>query len=246
MTARGLTLVELAVALAVSGILLAAAGGMVAQHLRSLEGLTVRVETEEVSRTAFHVLGREVRVGRPGADWRLGDEAEVLSLRSFTGFARPCGWDAEAGEITVAHQGWGTLESQRDSVLVLPAEGDWRAVGVERLGAGSENDCPLSALEGGGEVERWRLEPFVSHPVALRPFRKTVYHLADGALRVEHGGAGRQPVTPERLADGSFEVRDERVLHAELRLDAGPFAPDRTQRWTVRPLATTTPGAVEP
>lgn len=240
MSRRGLTLVELLVALVLGGVVLAAAGGMLVRHVRALEELAGRVEAEEVGRTTFHLLGGEIRAGRFGRDWSVGDEEHVLSLRSFQGLGRVCRWDSAEREATVAYAGWGTLESERDSVLVLPAEGGWQAVGVERLGSGSAEECPE---DGGvdGPVEVWRLDASMKRPLLVRPFRSTAYHLADEALRVEHGGAGRQPLTPGRLAHGSFAVTEDGDLLLEADLDVEPFGPPRGVSWTLRALPSLSP-----
>ena len=238
MTRRGLTLVELLVALVLTGVIMAAAGRVLVQHLRTLEELTVRTEVEEAGRTAFHLLSTELRAGRPGADWGGGvdgdPDSDVLRLRSFQGFGRVCDWEASDGEVTVAHEGWVTLESERDSVLVLPREGEWQAVGVERVGPAADG-CPLGGVPPGAAMEEevWRLDPFVDEPLLVRPFRHTVYHLADDALRVEQGGAGRQPLTPERLGDGTFEGAAG-SLGVDLRWSVGPGAEDRRETWRFR------------
>jgi len=201
---RGALAVELLLALLLGLTVMVAFVGVAVASLRATAALRSRAEAFELVRTVWVVLDEELRPGMLGRDWQLNGSGEAVSLRAFRGVARPCA-DAAAAEgaggavRTVAVRGRRAADPSRDSLLVLGDDGGWRAFALDRVDPASGCD-----MDPGEVVQRWIWDQAdAPTPVLLRYFERGEYHLADGALRYRRGAAGRQPLTPERLADSS-------------------------------------------
>jgi len=198
---RGALAVELLLALLLGLSVMVASVGVAVASMRATAALWSRAEALEVVRTVWVVLDEELRPGRFGRDWQVHGSGEAVSLRAFRGVARLCAEEDDAGGAvrTVAVRGRRVADPSRDSVLVLGADGGWRAFALNRVDPASGCDT-----NPGEVVQRWSWDQAgAPAPVLLRYFERGEYHLADGALRYRRGAAGRQPLTPERLADSS-------------------------------------------
>jgi type II secretory pathway component PulJ len=215
----GALLAELLVALALGALVLSAFTGMLVSSLRWMQGIWLRAEALEVVRTVWVVLDEELRPGRPGRDWELIGEGEGVALRAFRGVARVCAPVPSGGGWMVAYRGRRGPDPARDSVLVLGADGGWRAFDIEAVGAGS--GC--RAVDG-EVVHRWAwaLPEGIPDPVVARIFERGEYHLSEGALRYRRGAGGRQPLTPERPGGGSGFVEDGEGIGIRLEFGTEP------------------------
>jgi prepilin-type N-terminal cleavage/methylation domain-containing protein len=216
----GFSLAEILVALAVGGVVLAGVVGMIRGASRSVVDQTRRSESAEVLRTVWSVLDEELSAGVPGRDWTLEGEQAVV-LRAYRGVARVCGPGDEAGTWAVAWRGHRAPVPDRDSLLVLRADGRWDPTPL--LEERSGGPCPLEPGEAAG---RWRpggdlaAEPG-GVPVLFRYFERGRYSLEDGAFRYRRGAGGRQPLTPERVEPGSRFLSGEDGPRVLLELDPG-------------------------
>jgi len=216
---RGALAVELLLALLLGLFVMGAFVGVAVGVLRATSALWSRAEALEVVRTVWVVLDEELRPGVFGRDWQLPGRGEAVSLRAFRGVARVCTDQAEAEGAgrTVAVRGRRAADPSRDSLLVLGADGGWRAFGLDRVAPGS--GC---APDPGEVIQRWSWDQAgAPSPVLLRYFERGEYHLADGALRYRRGNAGRQPLTPERLAESSGFHPVPGGVEVELTIDGG-------------------------
>ena len=201
-------LVEMIVALSIGAGLLSALASFVSSSVRWHRSIASRAEGLETARTVWAVLDEELTPTRHGRDWTL-DADGVLHLRAFRGFGRVCP-NAEGAGLIVAFRGERLPELNRDSVLVLRADGEWVAAPLASVGpASAVSGCAVepteSALRVVGPPEGG--EPT---PVLMRFFERGTYHLEDGAFRYRRGGGGRQPLTAERVGSSSaFSVVGE-------------------------------------
>lgn len=190
--------------------------GFLAGTLRWAERITDRVEAVELARTVWMILDQELRPGLPGRDWVLESEVAV-SLRAFRGLGRVCG-PASSG-WRIAYRGARAPDPVRDSVLVLGSDGGWRAGAL--VGVGAAADPAGACAPAPGESLRrleWSLPDDVP-PVFVRVFERGRYSFEDRALRYRRGSGGRQPLTLERVGEGSRLRWDGTALHVVLDVD---------------------------
>lgn len=163
--------------------------------VRVVEGARVLEETRLVG----HVLGLEVRPGLAGRDWSVaGGE---LRLRAFRGLGFACPGQSSAG-WGVNVSGHRNPDSDKDSVLVVTAQGAWRTAALARRSRGRNLNCPTAV---GFAPQTWRLEPAVPDAVAGLYFERGSYRLSDGAFRYRRGSRW-QPLTSAGLAMDSTEL----------------------------------------
>lgn len=172
----GFTVVELLVAGVCAAVLLHMAVSAQIRITGSVREEIARLDEAASLRAAGAVLGRETRWTAAGFDWGApsGDSVPVRAVR---GTAFGCGASG-----LYAFEGFRAPNPVKDSVLVLGADGAWRAsrlVGVTRRGACYE----------------WRLDPEAGSVSVAILFEAGTYHLADETLRYRTGRGGRQPVT---------------------------------------------------
>lgn len=200
----GASLAEALVVLVLAALLVHLAWTTLREQSRAARRAAEVADRLEVARAGRFILDGELRAGVAGRDWTEPRD-DTLAVRAFRGLAVPClaptgGWNG-----TVRYRGVRRPDPAKDSVLILEADGGWRALALDDAWVGEEPPC--SAAVDGPEwtTERWGLgeggaaapEP----PVVVRLFEHGSYHLADGALRYRRGRAGRQPLTPELLDD---------------------------------------------
>lgn len=217
---RGFSLTELLTATVLSGILLSGLVALMERSAALLGNMVARSEAAEALRTTWVILDLELGAGAPGADWELEGET-AIRLRAFRGVARVCDPDGAGGAdgtYEVAWRGWRAPDVARDSVLVLDAAGVWRAAALSGVGAAGTG-C---ADEGGevGATLRWEGSG-AGRPFLVRWFERGRYSLEDGAFRYRRGGEGRQPLTSERIGDGSGFAMDPEGLRVRVVLEPG-------------------------
>jgi len=225
--ARGLgfSLAEVLVALVLAALLAQMLLTLLGAHRRLATRAALSVEEREATRLVRELLGSELREAVPGRDGAVPVE-DTVGLRVFRGVARACSDDAGTGAVRVEVLGGiRRADPEKDSLLVLGADGVWRALALEgRWGAAR------SCGEGG---EEWRIgEALPSAPLLLRYFERGSYHFVDGVLRYRRGGGGRQPLVPPLfLQEGSgMYSRGSRVeLFLTLRSDSSGEA----RRWSL-------------
>ncbi len=191
----GVSMVEALMALVLGLLVIQLSLGIMARMRRIGGRLTRRAESMEAVRITRHVVGGEVRLGRPGRDWVVVGREE-LALRAFRGVADVCPWRPDSLTLLVSYRGSRAVDPSKDSVLLADREGTWLAAAVVRVSA-SGLVCPEAPDVS---VERWRMARAAPPGVVLaRVFERGSYHLSGGALRYRRGRAGRQPLTPEVL-----------------------------------------------
>lgn len=162
---------------------------------RAAADLEDAAEGLAAERVAWWVLREELATVVPGRD-RSPVAGDSVALRVFRGSARVCAGDGEDGRVRVLYRGVRRPDEDKDSVLVLGSDGAWRAADLLAVEGGAA--CGAAV---GGSWERWRLGQPVPGALLLRVYEWGSYHLAGGALRYRRGAAGRQPLTPEVLAE---------------------------------------------
>jgi len=170
-----------------------------AQHRAAAADVSARAEGLETIRTIAWLLPEEVEGGRPEADWwRTGHDS--LPLRAFRGLGLVEIGSVERDRIRVCFRGIRSPNPEKDSVLLLEEDGEWRTYDLQQRSRTGEKCTGL----GGGYKEDWSLSPEPNSAVVARIFERGVYYLADGALRYRRGGGGRQPLTPLRVETGAL------------------------------------------
>lgn len=211
---------EALVGVLVGLLLLGALVGSVRAALRGGELVSSRVEALETARTVWAVLEEELGAGVMGRDWYL-DSDGAIALRAFRGFGRICGH--EDGTLTIAYRGTRLPDPGRDSLLILGPDGRWSPDSFELVSA--PGLCTELADERVVGVAGLTRDP--DRVVLIRVFERGSYHLADGAFRYRRGGGGRQPLTPERIAETSRFELSERGVVASVEMKptsgVGPF-----------------------
>lgn len=224
----GFTLIELFVALLLTGFCLSATWTVFSQHHRAALVAAGTAEGLEVVRTTGWLLAEELYGARRGQDFRPV-QGDSLALRAFRGLGIPEGLDPRTGSLVVCFRGLRQVDTSKDSVLLLGNGGGWRAHAVESR-RGGDSACSSDAV---GRIEVWELDPVPrAVPVLARVFESGVYFLRDGAFRYRRGLGGRQPLTPERVNEGFFlpgTTRGQRLRWA-LRLE-GPDGMPNTVTW---------------
>ena len=184
------------------------------------------------TRLVHRVLSTEIRYGEAGTDWLVvgGD----LSLRAFRGFGFACGTQPDDG-WGVAVTGYRRADSDKDSVLVLSADGSWRLTALVRRARRTGLDCQQLP---GFSTEVWRLDPVPNRPVVALYFEKGAYRLASDAFRYRRGQIGWQPLTGTGIAQDSSGLSAVGTRGVEARLvweDPSPLHPSiRWRMWTRR------------
>lgn len=196
----GFTLIELLVGSLLTFLCLSAAWRVVSHHRRAAMVAMEFTEGLEVVRTTAWLLGEELYSARAGIDFH-GAPGDSLIVRAFRGLGLPAAFDSLTGWLAVCYRGLREVDTAKDSALVLDPDGIWRSVAL--VGRSEDEPGCLGVTEG--RMERWRTDPpFVVAPVLVRVFESGVYFFRDGAFRYRRGFGGRQPLTPERVEDGTF------------------------------------------
>jgi prepilin-type N-terminal cleavage/methylation domain-containing protein len=188
---RGLTLIELIVAMA-CGLLVLQLTVRGVLHTRRI-GADMRERSDRLValRSARSVLRRELRAGRAGTDWRVYPPDSV-KLRAFRGAAWVCPGVDHGVPLLVAWRGVRQPDPEKDSVLLLDDAGYWSAAELTASSRTPER-CPAAPTV---TVMGWEVSPPpTGTPVLARLFESGSYHIADGALRYRRGAGGRQPLT---------------------------------------------------
>lgn len=200
----GASLAEALVVLVLAALLVHLAWTMLREQSRAARRAAAVADRLEVARAARFILDGELRAGVAGRDWTRPRD-DTLAIRAFRGLAVPCvgptgGWDG-----TVRYRGVRRPDPDKDSVLILEADGRWRALSLDGAWVDEARPCSASVDGPAWTTERWELggagTGSPESPVVARLFEHGSYHLADGALRYRRGLAGRQPLTPELLDD---------------------------------------------
>jgi hypothetical protein len=224
------------VALSIGAALLTALATLVTSSMRWHRSIASRAEGLEVARTVWAVLDEELSSVRQGRDWAL-DPDGVLHLRAFRGFGRACS-GAAGSDLVVAFRGERLPGVNRDSVLVLRADGQWSAAPLSSVGpAPSAPECVAAPGESLLRVTG-PPEGAQPAPVVLRFFERGSYHLEDGAFRYRRGGGGRQPLTAERIGPSSAFSVAGRALAVNLEvldeiLDSDDVPTTKVFEWRV-------------
>ena len=164
------------------------------------------------TRLIHQVLSTEIRHGEAGVDWMV--DGGDLSLRAFRGIGFTCRTQPADG-WGVAVTGYRLADSDKDSVLVLSADGGWRPSSLVRRSRKAGLDCQQIA---GFSTEVWILDPPPSRPVAALYYEKGAYRLASDAFRYRRGQGGWQPLTGTGIAADSsvFSATGQRSLEARV------------------------------
>ncbi|TVP77416.1 MAG: hypothetical protein EA352_03765 [Gemmatimonadales bacterium] len=240
----GASLLELAVALVVAGVFTLGVAALLRAAGEATSRIVERSDDQQTVRTVWSVLEEELSAGRPGVDWWV-EEPVAVGLRAFRGVGFVCGSAAElpgggdAEEWVLLWMGQRAPVPGTDSVLVWASDGAWHlgeltgASLVEGDDGADGGLLQVLCLQGGPLPEsaprvgrfRWEGGPpaEVGRPLVVRTFVRGRYSLEDGAFRYLRGQAGRQPLTPERVGDGSrIEwLPGGRGLQVELHLESG-------------------------
>lgn len=220
----GISILETVIALALGAFALHLAL-MTVQRTRSAQvALTARMDALVSLRLGRYVTRRELRHGVPDRDWWV--DGDSLALRAFRGTALVCAPDGVSDEITVSFRGDRLPEPDKDSVLLVQADG---SALVARLTGWSTGTSPCGT--GMGEVQSWRLDrPVPTYTVLARLFERGSYHLSGSALRYRRGASGRQPLTPEvwAMPTTGWTHTSERVAVTFAPADAAA----RTRIWS--------------
>ena len=196
---HGASVVEALLTILLLSILVPGAWGVVARHHTGALSAARRAEALETVRTSAWLLREELSGGSPEQDWWPGED--TIGLRAFRALGLVREGSVTGQELLACVRGVRMPNPDKDSVLLLGADGNWRGHELERR-VRSGGEC--TELDGGWE-ERWTVAPEPHQPVLGRIFERGSYHLADGALRYRRGAGGRQPLTPERVREGRFQ-----------------------------------------
>lgn len=218
---RGMTLIEVLVALLLGLALLHMAMSGLATAKRTESDLRARSERLATIRAARVALRRSVTASVEGRDW-IAHVPDSVVVRAFQGVALPCPTELPEDGVLVAFSGRRLPDPSEDSVSALDDHGGWTA---SRLAAVRSAEEPC-ATDPGFETQRWVLDPPpAAEAVLYRLFESASFHVADGALRYRIGGGGRQPLSPEVLGrpdGGGFAL--DRALEVRLRGAAGSWS----------------------
>lgn len=193
---RGITVVEVLVALLTTALVLQLSLRALADARRIGTSVLSQVDGVEAVRTTRALLRRELRVGLPGRDW-TAFSPDSIRLRAFRGVGRVCPGNHATAELLVDWRGVRRPDAQKDSVLFLVADGSWHTSDLVAVRA-SNRPCEADQA---ARVDAWTLSTLPPERVVLvRVYESGSYHIADRALRYRPGMAGRQPLTGEVLA----------------------------------------------
>lgn len=194
MTRRsGFTMVEMIVALTLTGLFAAALLGAIAPAERAARWHARQVVRGEAVRTTVAILTAELRYVSPVTDIH-GIGADTIAMRVFRGTGVVCAV-AAAGPI-VRYTGLRRPEPAKDSALVIHGDGSASAARVAAV-TRVASEC---ATRGDEDLIRVELDPPPTAPAVILVFESGSYHLADRALRYRQGDSGRQPLTAEAFA----------------------------------------------
>ena len=191
----GVSLVEMLVTLALTGIvtgaLLQSLGGF--QRLLALQ--PARLAANDAARIAYVVLRAELQPLVPETDV-AGWSPDSLRIRAFRGMAVVCA--QEPGRVVVRYRGIRNPDTAKDSVLVLDALGE-RSMALASSATGS--GCTTQPQD---TLLRWNGIDAPPGTVILL-YENGAYSPGSNALRYRRGRGGRQPLTDEVLdAAASF------------------------------------------
>jgi hypothetical protein len=219
--AVGFTLVEALVSLLLLALLLQGGWWVLARFRAATREAAARAEGLETVRTLAWILTEELAAEDEGWAWWVAGGDSVV-LRSFRGLGLVQPSAPGTADLHVCYRGVRNPEPDKDSVLLLGADGAWRGHGLaERRTLPVPCVGAAPAMLPGSRAEIWRLSPPPRGGVVARVFERGSYHLSDHALRYRRGFGGRQPLTPERILVGRMEVgggtglRWEAVLSGE-------------------------------
>lgn len=196
---HGFALLEALVVGTVGLLVVQAAWSVAAAQSAVASRVVAGAEELDQIRLIRHLLSVEVASAAGQGDRSIG--SGELHLRAFRGAAFACSEQPAAG-WAVATDGYRSPNSDKDSVLVLSADGRWRASALEhRSSAGSRYCQPLE----GFVTEVWLLDP--PRPAALAGiyFERGGYRFSGSALRYLAGGRW-QPLTSTRILTESSTI----------------------------------------
>jgi Tfp pilus assembly protein PilE len=216
----GFAFAELVVALVALGLLGSLSIRAYAHTATATRRLAERSSVIGAARAVREVLRVEMARGARGADWVVFPPDSVR-VRAFRGVATVCSRPSDS-TVVVRRVSGRSPDPSKDSVLVLDAEGRWRAVDLVSVAAepSCTGDAPFDASVG-SVGERWRLDAAPADPVLLRLFETGSYQLSRGALRYRRGSGGRQPLTAAVLEGGRI-VDTLGAVRAYVTLGPGP------------------------
>lgn len=226
----GVSVAESLVALSLLFLLLTGARMVFAGHAaltRHVADAAQRAETLRILRT---VLASEIRAGLAGRDWWI-TAGDSVSLRAFRGAGIVCGSTGATAVLQVRARGLRHADPEKDSVLVLGRDGQWRVAAL--IARASAPDSVCRGL-GQGESQRWTVDRMVPSATLVRYFERGSYHIADHAFRYRRGSSGRQPLTV-LLVDESSTLRAQR--DGSVILDLGLKKPGSSEKTLRRRLS---------
>ncbi|MBI4541237.1 MAG: hypothetical protein HY704_17180 [Gemmatimonadetes bacterium] len=201
------------VATGLLGLLAALALGTLSAQHRAAEAVAARAELLETGRIAEVVLGEELRAGVWGRD-QLGPAGDSLRVRAFRGLGLVCSGPGPDSTLRVRYSGLRAPDPAKDSLLLLGADLRWWVAALKARAP----DAERCGSVGADSVERWALDRPAGDAILARIFESGVYSLQGGALRYRRGAGGRQPLTPELLADDGSELVAATPVGVRLRL----------------------------
>jgi type II secretory pathway pseudopilin PulG len=244
---RGTGLVELLIALALGGVVAAAAGISLVQHQRVQRQRIAATQGETIAGDVLRVM--RTQVGHAAGDARvLGDTAVQLAL--LRGVVRACA--VEAARITVpASEVWWSTVRAGDSVAVLDTliHSEWKAA-VQSAGSQRPSvACPAGGTRISLSAPLSPTAPARAMPVRIwHAARIVLYRASDGnwwlGERLCSSSCGAaQPVAGPLLSpsQGGFRVRLDTLasgvaaaLDVEVRASVLGYVGARTARLTLR------------
>lgn len=217
----GVSLLEAVLALAAGAVVVGSVAGLVRADERLAFARAKRLARDETVRIAAVVLHREVAALDRATDVRAVGR-DSAALRLFRGFAVTCAPPVGAA-VAVRFTGAREPDPAKDSILplALPTAAPlplWSSTRGATCSAAGPPPQP------GEEDLAWELpaDPGLALPgTPLLLFQSGTYALSDAALRVRHGGEGRQPLTGEWLdsRNSSFTLSADTASFAHLLLD---------------------------
>ncbi len=203
----GFSLAEALVSLLLVGVVVQGAWWLAARMARGGGWVAERAEGLEAVRTLAWVLSEELAGGEEGWAWWGEAGGDSVALRAFRGWGLVEGGEPAADRIRVCYRGLRSPDPGKDSVVALGGGGLWTVHALAaRRWTGRPCSHPAAKVMALGQQEVWTLAPGPAGegPIVVRLFERGSYHLTEGALRYRRGGGGRQPLTPERLAEGGL------------------------------------------
>lgn len=225
---RGFVLAEAIVAGTLLLLVVQVAWWTTAAQSHVSTGVVAGARMLDETRLIHQVLSMEIRHGQSGDDWMVVDGD--LRLRAFRGLGFTCRTQPDDG-WGVAVTGYRRADSDKDSVLVLSADGSWRSTSLVRRTRQAGLDCQQLP---GFSTEVWSLDPVPNRPLVALYFEKGAYRLTSDAFRYRRGQSGWQPLTGTGIAPDSSGLSATGTQSVEARLvweDSGPLHP--VYRWKI-------------